>query len=270
MPLRTLVGVGGEMRRIVLVLLLLAVSPLWSAIGTDVTVSTDRSSSSITAPSFSTTSPNESLPSYGACDNPIVRTLGPNQTVGQQYYLASLVPGLGAGGISAALRTHRHTISGSITSGTNGAGATVTLSGAASATTTADANGNYSFAGLANGSYTVTPSKAGFTFSPASTAVTINGANQTANFTASAVSYSISGTITNGAGATVTLTGAAARPLPQTPTAITVSPGWRMAVIRLRPAKRASSSALLPDCGISAEATRRRTSAQLKRGRSPA
>jgi len=67
-------------------------------------------------------------------------------------------------------------ISGSIS---NGAGATVSLSGAASATTTADASGNYSFTGLANGSYTVTPSKAGFTFTPASQAVTINGANQT-------------------------------------------------------------------------------------------
>jgi hypothetical protein len=52
-----------------------------------------------------------------------------------------------------------YAISGSIT--LNGAalvGATVTLSGASSATTTTDANGNYSFTGLDNGSYTVTPS----------------------------------------------------------------------------------------------------------------
>ena len=36
-------------------------------------------------------------------------------------------------------------------------------------------SGNYSFAGLTNGSYTVTPSKPGFTFSPANQTITING-----------------------------------------------------------------------------------------------
>jgi hypothetical protein len=49
----------------------------------------------------------------------------------------------------------------------------VALSGAATATTTADASGNYSFAGLAAGSYTLTPSKSGYTFTPASQPVTI-------------------------------------------------------------------------------------------------
>jgi len=123
------------------------------------------------------------------------------------------VSGASITGVNFAVLVPTWSISGTITPAANGVGATVTLSGAASATTTADASGNYSFSGLANGSYTVTPSKAGFTFSPASTAVTINGANQTAiNFTASAVTYSISGTITpaaNGVGATVTLSGAA-------------------------------------------------------------
>ena len=102
------------------------------------------------------------------------------------------------------------TISGTISPSVSGAGATVTLSGAASATATADASGNYSFSGLVNGNYTVAPSKSGFTFSPTSQAVTINGANLTGvNF--STVTYTISGTI-NGAGgngATVTLSGAA-------------------------------------------------------------
>jgi fibronectin type 3 domain-containing protein len=78
--------------------------------------------------------------------------------------------------------TATYSISGTIT---NGASATVNLSGTAAATTTADASGNYSFAGLANGGYTVTPSKSGCTFSPTSLAVTISGANQTGkNFTA--------------------------------------------------------------------------------------
>src|SRR5207245_4893586 len=48
---------------------------------------------------------------------------------------------------------------------------------------------NYVLSGLANGTYTVTPTKTSVTFSPASSTVTINGANVTAvNFTATASS----------------------------------------------------------------------------------
>ena len=46
-----------------------------------------------------------------------------------------------------------------------GAGATLTLSGTASAVT-ADGSGNYTFSNVANGAYTVIPSKSGFAFSP--------------------------------------------------------------------------------------------------------
>ncbi len=105
--------------------------------------------------------------------------------------------------------TVTYTISGTI-SGAGGNGATVTLSGAASATVTATATGTYTFSNLVNGSYTVTPSKSGFTFTPASQNVTVNNASVTAvNF--STVTYTISGTIsgTGGNGATVTLSGAA-------------------------------------------------------------
>jgi Glycosyl hydrolases family 16 len=104
--------------------------------------------------------------------------------------IAEVLPATSSGGTV-------YNITGSITPATSGAGATVVLSGAASASTVADANGNYSFTGLANGSYTVTPGKAGFTFSPANQPVTVSGANQTANFTAQALvsSWSISGTI---------------------------------------------------------------------------
>jgi hypothetical protein len=78
-------------------------------------------------------------------------------------------------------------ISGAITPTAGGAGVTLVLSGTASATTTSSSAGNYTFTGLANGSYTVTPSSAGFTFSPASHNVTVNGANVTGlNFTATA------------------------------------------------------------------------------------
>ncbi len=69
-------------------------------------------------------------------------------------------------------------ISGTITyNGTGISGVTVTLSGAGSGTTTTDSNGNYYFSGLSNGSYTVTPSKSGYTFTPDN--ITISGANST-------------------------------------------------------------------------------------------
>jgi uncharacterized protein (TIGR03437 family) len=100
-------------------------------------------------------------------------------------------------------------ISGTISPTAGGSGAVVTLSGSASATVNADSSGNYSFAGLANGAYTMTPSSSGYTFSPANQSATVNGANATAvNFTATALTWSISGTITGGNGAKVALSGA--------------------------------------------------------------
>lgn len=79
-------------------------------------------------------------------------------------------------------------ISGRVTSGGSGlAGVTVTLSGAASRTTTTDNNGNYNFSGLAPSSYTITPSRSGYTFNPASLPVTISSANVSGqDFTATA------------------------------------------------------------------------------------
>jgi hypothetical protein len=78
----------------------------------------------------------------------------------------------------------------------NGAGTGVKISGAASATTTADGSGNYSFTGLTNGSYSVTPTRTGFSFTPSSQDVTVSGANVTGvNFTGiSGVTVSISPT----------------------------------------------------------------------------
>ena len=108
-----------------------------------------------------------------------------------------------------------YNISGTISPAAGGNGAAVTLSGAASATTTADSSGSYTFTGLANGTYAVTPSHTGYTFSPTSQAATISGANVTGiNFTDTpqSATYAISGTISpaaGGSGAAVTLSGAA-------------------------------------------------------------
>jgi hypothetical protein len=68
------------------------------------------------------------------------------------------------------------TIAGRVTSGgASLGGVTVTLSGAGAATTTTDAQGRYSFIGLANGTYTVTPSRSSHTFTPTSRPVTLSG-----------------------------------------------------------------------------------------------
>jgi outer membrane protein assembly factor BamB len=69
-------------------------------------------------------------------------------------------------------------ISGIITH--NGAGlegVTVGLSGDASMSTTTDANGTYVFDGLNQGTYTITPANAGYTFNPVSRDVTVGYAD---------------------------------------------------------------------------------------------
>src|SRR5208282_3481364 len=110
-----------------------------------------------------------------------------------------------------------YSISGLITPASGGSGATIKLSGAANASTTADGSGAFIFSGLANGTYTLTPSRTGYSFSPTSQNVTVSGANVTSGVSFIATvqtnpTYSISGTITPAAGgkaAKVTLSGAA-------------------------------------------------------------
>jgi hypothetical protein len=101
-----------------------------------------------------------------------------------------------------------YTTTGTI-SGAGGNSATVKLTGAGTATTTTNSSGAYMFSGVVNGTYTVTSTKTGYVFTPASQAVTVDGANATANFSSAAQTYVISGTITRGSGATVKLTGVA-------------------------------------------------------------
>jgi hypothetical protein len=65
------------------------------------------------------------------------------------------------------------------------AGATVSYSGASSGSVVADGSGNYTIPGLLNGSYTITPSLTGYSFSPTNSSQTISGADITGvNFTA--------------------------------------------------------------------------------------
>ena len=99
-----------------------------------------------------------------------------------------------------------HGISGTV-SGVAVVGVTVQLSGATSATTATDAAGHYGFAGLANGTYTVTPSLAGgYLISPASRQVILTGASATSQDFVSAGAYSITGAVTGLVVAGVTMT----------------------------------------------------------------
>lgn len=124
-----------------------------------------------------------------------------------------VVSGCGGGGTTdgGTPPATTYTISGTV-SGAAAAGVTVALSGSSTASTTTDPAGVFSFAGLANGSYTVTPTRVGFTFTPSSSSVTVSGANVAGrNFTATAVAstYSIAGTVSGAvaAGVTITLSG---------------------------------------------------------------
>ncbi len=113
---------------------------------------------------------------------------------------------------NASSTAQTYSLDGTI-SGAGGSGATVTLSGGTTMiSTTANSSGAYSFTGVTNGSYTVTPTRSGYSFSPANRAITVSGANVTVpSFSTVVPTYSLSGTISGsgGPGATVTLSGAA-------------------------------------------------------------
>jgi hypothetical protein len=97
-----------------------------------------------------------------------------------------------------------HTISGRATKadGSPLAGAAVLLTGSKTATTTTDAAGNYSFPSLdGGGSYTLTATKANYTFAPTGRTFDDLSSNQTADFTATLLNYRIGGRVTeNGSG----------------------------------------------------------------------
>ncbi len=111
--------------------------------------------------------------------------------------------------VSAAVKPSAYSISGNV-SGDTQKGVTITLGGDSSGTTTTDDSGAYSFANLPNGSYLLTPSLSGYTFSPINSSVTIAGASQSGqNFVAKAVApstYTISGKVTGDVIEDVTIT----------------------------------------------------------------
>ena len=115
---------------------------------------------------------------------PSASGFGFNPTTQAAVITSSDVTGLNF--ISAAQTNPTFTLSGTISPASAGSGAAVVLTGPVGATATANSSGNYSFPGLTNGTYSVTPTKSGFTFTPATQTATINGANLSGvNFTGS-------------------------------------------------------------------------------------
>jgi hypothetical protein len=94
-------------------------------------------------------------------------------------------------------------ISGHVTENSVGIDALMTLSGSQSGTVNADVNGYYSFQVTPSGSYTITPSKAGYAFTPLSQTFSNISGNQVADFSGTLRTYVISGRISNGGGAGV-------------------------------------------------------------------
>jgi hypothetical protein len=103
------------------------------------------------------------------------------------WSLLSLLSGC-AGSVTPA-SSGEFSVSGSITPTSNGSGATVALSGLSSASTIANGAGNFTFTSLTNGNYTVTPNRAGYTFSPQVQRIAVDGASVSGvNFVASPLS----------------------------------------------------------------------------------
>src|ERR1051326_7191611 len=87
-------------------------------------------------------------------------------------------------------------------------GVTMTLSGSQSGSIASSGSGNYNFTGLASGgTYTVTPSLSGYTFTPPSQTLSNLSSNQTVNFTATAVTNSSNLALGKAATQSSTLTG---------------------------------------------------------------
>ena len=102
--------------------------------------------------------------------------------------------GGGSATFNANQLTAAYTISGQVTGAGSGiSGVTITLSGSAGGTTTTGSGGNYTFPSeAAAGNYTVTPSLAGYTFTPTNQSFSNLAANATANFTATNITVTTS------------------------------------------------------------------------------
>jgi hypothetical protein len=115
--------------------------------------------------------------------------ISPAQTSLALIALACVVFVCGCAGSVTATSSGAFSVSGSIAPASNGNGATITLSGPSTASTTANSSGSFSFGGLTNGNYALTPNRTGYVFTPAVQTLAINGASVSGvNFSAAVLS----------------------------------------------------------------------------------
>jgi probable HAF family extracellular repeat protein len=119
-------------------------------------------------------------------------------------------PCSGSASVTATKVSSLYAISGTV-SDSNGSGLeglTITISSGDTLTTATGGNGSYTFTGLTDGAYTVSPVQTGFTFDPASREVTMHGA--------SVSGISFKATLGSGSGYYIygTIAGADGTPLP--------------------------------------------------------
>jgi Bacterial Ig domain/Lysyl oxidase len=207
--------------------------------------STNGNSAASGAPSVSVTTTRNGSWVFGVgndWDNAIGRTPGANQSlvhqylasVGDTYWVQKQNAPTAASGTQVFINdtaptTDRYNLSivevlpsttvagsfsatGTITPSAAGNQAVVSLSGAGSGSATADSTGTYTFTNLANGTYTATPTKPGYVFTPSSQPFSVNGTNASIPNIAASPTFSISGSInpsTAGSGTVMGLSGTA-------------------------------------------------------------
>jgi len=117
-------------------------------------------------------------------------------------------------GIDFTATLGSYNISGRVTEGGTGlGGVTITVTGEHSQTVTTNSNGEYTITGVSHGStVTITPTLDGYSFTPQSRSISNITQNQTGiDFTATRLTYNISGRVTEGGsglgGVTITTTG---------------------------------------------------------------
>ncbi|MFH1377998.1 MAG: DUF2012 domain-containing protein [Planctomycetota bacterium] len=151
---------------------------------------------------------------FAAGNYSIDKTINVSATIGATLGNGSiLISGLTTGAddviIPVVIAERTYSVSGAIT-GDILNGVTVLMTGDATESVFTQPDGSFVFANVPNGSYTLTPTRTGYTFSPASSNVTVSGADETGiSFVAIEIRYTLSGVVSglSGASATVVLTG---------------------------------------------------------------
>ena len=137
-------------------------------------------------PGAYTISPSKSGYTFAPAD---INVAVSNANVGGQNFTGTRIPST-------------YTISGRMLDSTGAGLAGVAVSDG-TRSTLSDASGNYSISGVPAGSYTLTPNKSGYTFTPATIAVTVSDANLAGqNFAGTVIpnTYTVSGQIRDGGG----------------------------------------------------------------------